>query len=123
MKKAVFLIFLVISMSYCIIRQQTITMITTGNSNLINTAEMKYHTFYITTSGVSTNIVFRVEGSGDNTNWSNLDDNNINQTITNNTTILYHKDNFFTSLARINWISKSGVGTTPNILIQYTGGY
>lgn len=45
--------------------------------------------FQVTVSSIGTNVVIRLEGSIDATNWFNLDSNNVDTTITANGTYGY----------------------------------
>lgn len=45
--------------------------------------------FQVTVSSIGTNVVIRLEGSLDATNWFNLDANNVDTTITANGTYAY----------------------------------
>ena len=45
--------------------------------------------FQVTVSSIGTNVVIRLEGSLDATNWFNLDSNNVDTTITANGTYGY----------------------------------
>lgn len=80
------------------------------------------HTIQVTTSGVSTNVVVQLQGNNDDKNWFNLDDNGTNTTITSNTTLMFHKDNFAMKNFRFKWISVGGSEPSPNIDIIYMGG-
>lgn len=112
---------LINGLANCIYRtEQTLTTPNTGA--WIDTSEYKNHTFYVTATGVATNVVFQFEGSPNGVSTANIEDSESTFTLTANTTKFYYFPNLAIPLARINWISKSGTGTTPNITMSYIGG-
>lgn len=98
------------------------TLVTPSVSSVFDVSGATSHTFYVRTTQVSTNVTYQLEGSPDGTNWANIDDASTvfsASSVTSNT--MYHKDNYAIALMRFNWLSKSGVGTTPNIKFNYVG--
>ena len=100
---------------------QFTTLVTPGVTEIIGVRENTAHTVAYVTTGVSTDVVLRPQGSLDGSNWFHLNDSRVDTTITSNTTIMDHKDGFAYNLFRVNWVSKSGTGTTPNVAIRYHG--
>ena len=70
-------------------------------------------TFQITTSGVSTNVVVRMEGSLDNTNFFNLDGGEADTTLTADGTFGYALSNVPVKHVRVRLVSISG--GTPTV--------
>lgn len=69
--------------------------------------------FQITTSGVSTNVVIRMEGSLDDTNFFNLDDENADTTLTADGTFGYALSGCPVKYVRVRLVSISG--GTPTV--------
>jgi hypothetical protein len=69
--------------------------------------------FQITTSGVSTNVVVRMEGSLDDTNFFNLDDGDADTTITTDGTFGYALSGCPVKYVRVRLVSLSG--GTPTV--------
>lgn len=69
--------------------------------------------FQVTTSGVGTNVVIRLEGSLDNTNFFNLDENELDTTITSNKTVGFCLNGCPVKFVRVRLVSYSG--GTPSI--------
>lgn len=70
-------------------------------------------TFQITLSGVSTNVVFRMEGSLDDANFFNLDDGEADTTLTADGTFGYALSNVPVRHVRVRLVSISG--GTPTV--------
>lgn len=70
-------------------------------------------TFQITTSGVSTNVVIRMEGSLDDTNFFNLDENELDTTLTANGTFAFALNGTPVKFVRVRLVSISG--GTPTV--------
>lgn len=100
----------------------TETLTTVGATEWVNTSIFKNHSMWVTTTGVSTNVIYQFEGSPDGIATANIEDTDATFTETTNTTKDFHKDNWTNSLLRLKWISKSGTGTTPNVKFTYLGG-
>ena len=83
--------------------------------------QFQNHTFQILTAAIVTNVVVRIEGSLDNTNWFNMDDTGGDTTITSAGTIQFNKKTFKTKYVRVNFVSEAG-GTTATIDVKYMGG-
>ena len=94
---------------------------TPSTTAAINAVDNVSHGFQYITTGVSTNVIVRSEGSLDGSNWFMLDDNGTPLTITSNTNKYEFKSNAPLGLVRVTWVSKSGAGTTPNIGVYYRG--
>ncbi len=77
------------------------------------------HTVAVTVAAINTNVVVRVEGSLDNTNWFNLDASETDTTISSNSTRGFK---FTGALAyiRTTFVSESG-GTAATIDAKYLG--
>lgn len=69
--------------------------------------------FQITTSGVSTNVVIRMEGSLDDTNFFNLDENELDTTLTANGTFAFALNGTPVKFVRVRLVSISG--GTPTV--------
>lgn len=67
----------------------------------------------LTIASINTNVVFRIEGSNDNTNWANLDINNQDTTFTTNGTYAFTFEGCPQRI-RVNFVSESG-GTAATI--------
>jgi len=70
-------------------------------------------TFQVTASGVGTNVVIRLEGSLDNTNYFNLSSSNSNTTITGNGTYGFSLSGCPVLYVRLRFVSFSG--GTPSV--------
>jgi len=69
--------------------------------------------FQVTVSGIGTNVVIRLEGSLDNTNFFNLDEDLTDTTITSNGTYGYALNGCPTKYVRVRLVSISG--GTPTV--------
>jgi flavin-binding protein dodecin len=78
------------------------------------------HSYQIKVTGVSTNVIVRVEGSMDNLTWFNMDDDELDTTYTADGTYNLHKDNFKTYYTRFRFVSETG-GTNASITVKYLG--
>lgn len=70
-------------------------------------------TFAITVSGIGTNVVVRLEGSLDDVNYFNLDQNDLDYTITSNGTYGYALNGCPVEYVRVRLVSF--VGGTPTV--------
>ena len=88
-----------------------------GPGATINVANFGALTVQLVVAGINTNIVVRLEGSLDGTNWFNLEEGGGDQTITIDGTYAFklgvHADKFI----RLNFVSETG-GTTAIIDYQ-----
>tara|TARA_X000001382_G_scaffold92010_1_gene66470 strand:+ start:536 stop:868 length:333 start_codon:yes stop_codon:yes gene_type:complete len=69
--------------------------------------------FQITVTGIGTNVVIRLEGSLDDTNYFNLDQNELDTTITSNKTVGFCLNGCPVKFVRVRLVSFSG--GTPSI--------
>ena len=95
------------------------TLVTPSIGEDINSVRNTDHTFVYTTTGVSTNVIFNIQGTIDGSNYFDVFASDT--TVTSDTTGYLNKTNFPVRAVRVNWISKSGVGTTPNLSVKYEG--
>jgi len=65
------------------------TLTAAGVTDYANSSRADNTVFQVTVSSISTNVVIRLEGSLDATNWFNLDSGNVDTTITANGTYAY----------------------------------
>lgn len=72
--------------------------------------------FQVTVSSIGTNVVIRLEGSVDATNWFNLDSNNVDTTITANGTYGYALVQVPVPYLRGRLVSLSG--GTPSVVFK-----
>lgn len=101
--------------------QYTQTLVTPSISSIVNVNGNVSHTFVYKSTGVSTNVRFMPQGSLDMATWFDLLATN-NIIATTNTTVSYDvKSNMPMLGVRLNWVSKQGTGTTPNLVFQYMG--
>jgi hypothetical protein len=101
--------------------QYTQTLVTPGVTSIVNVNGNISHTFVYKISGVSTNVIYAPQASLDMANWFNVFPTN-NIWSTTNSVVTYDVKSttpFFG--VRLNWLSKLGAGTTPNIVFQYMG--
>lgn len=70
-------------------------------------------TFAVTVASIGTNVVIRVEGSLDDTNWFNLDQNETDTTLTANGTYGYALSGCPVKYLRLRLVSLSG--GTPTV--------
>ena len=97
------------------------TLTTLNSTSVITIKPNHLHTVAMTVSAISTNVVMRVEGSLDNTNWYNMDDTNTDETLTTTGAYMFHKSPFYGRFLRVTMVSKSPVGSTPRVSILYDG--
>lgn len=90
-----------------------------GASSAIQTGLNTHHTIAVTVVDINTNVVLRVEGSLDGTNWFNLSDLNQDTTITENGTYGFMATGMLYKI-RVNFVSESG-GTAATISAAYLG--
>lgn len=89
----------------------TFTAPSVGASQVMNGYTRAFIT--LTIASINTNVVFRIEGSNDNTNWANLDINNQDTTFTANGTYAFTFEGCPQRI-RVNFVSESG-GTAATI--------
>lgn len=65
------------------------TLTSAGTTSFAGGESADNAVFQVTVSSIGTNVVIRLEGSIDATNWFNLDSNNVDTTITANGTYGY----------------------------------
>ena len=76
-------------------------------------------TYQVTITGIGTNVVLRFEGSLDGTNYFNLDQTNVDTTITANGTYGFCLNGCPINYARLRVVSVSG--GTPSIAAKLRG--
>jgi len=101
-------------------KRETFTQLTApGNSNTINTAAYNNHTVVYKVASINTNVVVRLEGSVNGTDFANLDEVG-DTTITANGTYGFKLSNSAITSMRLVFVSESG-GTTATIDGSYYG--
>jgi hypothetical protein len=98
------------------------TITTPSVSTKYDVSDYRFHSFLYTVSNINTNVVMRIEGSIDGTNFVNINDSDLDTTITSNTTVLDHKPTFKIKYLRAKMVSKSSVNSTPSVIVYYMGG-
>lgn len=100
-------------------QQDSFTQLTAPGSTAAVNMETFHNLFVqIVVAAIDTNVVVRLEGSLDNSNWFNLNDAGTDTTITANGTYQMHKDNFACKYFRFTFVSESG-GTNATINVDY----
>ena len=90
-----------------------------GAGSAIQTGLNVNHTFAAVVSSINTNVVLRIEGTLDGTNWFNLSDTNADTTITANGTYGFMATGMLYKI-RGNFVSESG-GSAAIVEFSYLG--
>ena len=78
------------------------------------------HVIQYVVAGISTNLVFTMDGSLDGTNWFNMDTDELTTTINANGTYSLTRSNCPIKQIRLTQVSETG-GTTATINARYMG--
>jgi len=92
------------------------TLTAAGVTGFANGESADNAVFQVTVSSIGTNVVIRLEGSLDATNWFNLDSNNVDTTITANGTYGYALVQVPVPYLRGRLVSLSG--GTPSVVFR-----
>ena len=92
------------------------TLTSAGTTDFANSASADNAVFQVTVSSIGTNVVVRLEGSLDATNWFNLDSANTDTTITANGTTGYSLMQAPVVYVRGRLVSVSG--GTPSVVFK-----
>jgi hypothetical protein len=91
-----------------------------GVTDAIQINGLANHTFQVTTADIDTNVIIRLEGSLDNSNWGNIAADGADETITTDGTTLFSRSNLPLEYVRVRFVSESGT-TTPTVDVAYAG--
>lgn len=89
-----------------------------GSTTGLEVIAYKDHTFQYTVATINTNVVSRIEGSLDNTNWYTLSAADI--TVTGNGTYYISVQDRRTKYIRYTFVSETG-GTDAKVNVKYFG--
>lgn len=91
-----------------------------GNTQSLNVTTLSKIRCQYIVANINTNVIVRLEGSNDGTNWDNLDTSNLDKTITANGVYSFTTINVPLFRIRFNFVSESG-GTAATIDVRFVG--
>lgn len=89
-----------------------------GTTDALQVKTVTNHTIAVTVAAIDTNVVVRIEGSLDGTNWANLSDVGDTTITGNGTEMFFFKGKL--NYIRGNFVSESG-GTAATVNFVYSG--